>query len=274
MKHYQDNKGASYFEFKESLWPRVITKRSPQREQFFIHLAEERANTGNFFIIPDVSYSNEKVKEALVSEGVISYEPNRGYFITHDIYEEWALEKFVEGRFLSSENAEMFFDKIQQSLPIRRVFRRWLSEKLSVEAEEVSHLIVDTLSSHNIANLWKDEVLVSTLLSDYSDYFFSINKNIILEDNFSLLKKMCLLIRIGCKEIDNSFFNRLGLRSLDILSMDYVITRPKGNGWNTLIKFIAVNIESIGIDNLNFALPVLYDWNSNNKSGNTLNMLV
>lgn len=269
LKHYQDNKGASYFEFKESLWPRVITKRSPQREQFFIHLAEERANTGNFFIIPDVSYSNEKVKEALVSEGVISYEPNRGYFITHDIYEEWALEKFVEGRFLSSENAEMFFDKIQQSLPIRRVFRRWLSEKLSVEAEEVSHLIVDTLSSHNIANLWKDEVLVSTLLSDYSDYFFSINKNIILEDNFSLLKKMCLLIRIGCKEIDNSFFNRLGLRSLDILSMDYVITRPKGNGWNTLIKFIAVNIESIGIDNLNFALPVLYDWNSNNKSGNT-----
>ncbi len=267
LKYYQENKGASYFEFKESLWPRVITKRTPRREQFFIRLAEERANTGRFFVIPDISYSNEKVEEALVSEGIISYEPNRGYFITHDIYEEWALEKFVEGRFLSSENAEIFFEKIQKTLPIRRVFRRWLSEKLSAENEEVSHLIAETLSSRNIPNLWKDEVLVSMLLSEYSNYFFNISRKLLLEDNFSLLKRICLLIRIGCKEIDSSLFDRLGVRTPDILSMDYAVTRPKGTGWKSLIKFINENIEHIGVDNLNFALPVLYDWNSHNKSG-------
>ncbi len=269
LKHYQENKGASYFEFKESLWPRVIAKRSPQREQFFISLAKYRANTGRFFVIPEPSYANERVEEALVTEGIISYEPNRGYFITHDIYEEWALEKFVEGSFLSSENAEIFFDIIRQSLPIRRVFRRWLSEKLSAANEEVSHLIVETLSSRNIDKLWKDEALVSMLLSDYSDYFFNISKKLLLENDLSLLKRICLLIRIGCKEIDNSLFDGLGVRTPDILSMDYVITRPKGTGWNSLIKFIFNNIENIGVDNLNFALPVLYDWNSNNKSGDT-----
>lgn len=267
LRYYQESKGASYFEFKESLWPRVITKRTPRREQFFIRLAEERANTGKFFVIPDISYSNEKVEEALVSEGIISYEPNRGYFITHDIYEEWALEKFVEGRFLCSENAEIFFEKIQQTLPIRRVFRRWLSEKLSAENKEVSHLIAETLLSRNIANLWKDEVLVSMLLSDYSNYFFKISKKLLLEDNFSLLKRICLLIRIGCKEIDSSLFDRLGVRTPDILSMDYAVTRPKGTGWKSLIKFIDENIEHIGVYNLNFALPVLYDWNNHNKSG-------
>lgn len=269
LKHYQENKGASYFEFKESLWPRVIAKRSPQREQFFISLAKYRANTGKFFVIPESSYANERVEEALVTEGIISYEPNRGYFITHDIYEEWALEKFVEGSFLSSENAEIFFDIIRQSLPIRRVFRRWLSEKLSAENEEVSHLIVETLCSRNIDKLWKDEVLVSMLLSDYSDYFFNISKKLLLENDLSLLKRICLLIRIGCKEIDNSLFDGLGVRTPDILSMDYLITRPKGTGWNSLIKFIFNNIENISVDNLNFALPVLYDWNSNNKSGDT-----
>ncbi|SDX59734.1 AVAST type 4 anti-phage nuclease Avs4 [Nitrosomonas oligotropha] len=269
LRHYQDNKGASYFEFKESLWPRVIAKRSPQREQFFIHLAEERANSGKFFVIPDPSYSNETAEKALVSDGIISYESTRGYFITHDIYEEWALDKFVESNFLSSENAEMFFNRIQQSLPIRRVFRRWLSEKLSSANEDVSHLIVETLSSRNISNLWKDEVLVSMLLSDYSGYFFSINKDLLLEDDFRLLKRICLLIRIGCKEIDNSFFDRLGVRTPDILSMEYVITKPKGNGWESLIKFIDDNLERIGVDNLNFALPVLCDWNSHNKSGDT-----
>ncbi|EOC0122894.1 AVAST type 4 anti-phage nuclease Avs4 [Cronobacter sakazakii] len=269
LRHYQENKVASYFEFKESLWPRVIAKRSPQREQFFIHLAEERANSGRFFVIPDASYSNETVEKSLVSDGIISYESTRGYFITHDIYEEWALDKFVESNFLSSENAEIFFDRIQQSLPIRRVFRRWLSEKLSVANEEVSHLIVETLSSHEISNLWKDEVLVSMLLSDYSNYFFNVNKDTLLEDDLRLLKRICLLIRIGCKEIDNGFFDRLGVREPDILSMEYVITKPKGNGWKSLIKFINDNLEKIGINNLNFVLPVLYDWNCHNKSGDS-----
>lgn len=267
LRHYQENKGSSYFEFKESLWPRVISKRSPQREQFFIHLAEQRANSGRFFVIPEPAYSNEAVEKMFVSDGIISYEPNRGYFITHDIYEEWALDKFVESNFLSSENSEIFFDRIHQSLPIRRVFRRWLSDKISTNNEEVSHLIVEALSSRKISNLWKDEVLVSMLLSDYSDYFFNVNKEMLLENDFRLLRRICLLIRIGCKEIDNSLFDRIGVRAPDILSMDYVITNPKGNGWKSLINFIIDNIETIGVDNLSFVLPVLYDWNCKNKTG-------
>lgn len=269
LRHYQKNKGASYSEFKESLWPRVITKRSPQREQFFIHLAEERANSGKLFVIPNPSYSNETAEKALVSDGIISYESARGYFITHDIYEEWALDKFIENNFLSSESTQIFFNRIQQSLPVRRVFRRWLSEKLSASNEDVSRLIVETLSSCKISNLWKDEVLVSMLLSDYSDYFFKTKKELLLEDDCRLLKRICLLIRIGCKEIDNSLFDRLGLRTPDILSMEHVITKPKGNGWKSIIKFIDNNLEKIGIDNLNFSLPVLHDWNSHSRSGDT-----
>ena len=125
------------------------------------------------------------------------------------------------------------------------------------------------MSSHKISNLWKDEVLVSMLLSDYSDYFFNVNKYSLLEYDLRLLKRICLLIRIGCKEIDNSFFDRLGVRAPDILSMKYVITKPKGNGWKSLIKFINDNLEKIGVNNLNFVLPVLYDWNCHNKSGDT-----
>lgn len=126
---------------------------------------------------------------------------------------------------------------------------------------------METLSSRNVTNLWKDEVLVSMLLSDYSDYFFKINKDLLFKDEHRLLKRICLLVRIGCKEIDNSFFDKLGVRTPDILSMEYVITKPKGNGWKSLIKFINENLEKIGINNLSFVLPALYDWNSHNKSG-------
>lgn len=267
LKHHQANKSVNYVEFKNSLWPRVISKRSPQREKFFINLAKERANSGRFFVDPSPSYSNETVEKALVSDGIISYEPNRGYFITHDIYEEWALDKLIESTYLSSENSEIFFETIEQSLPVRRVFRRWLSERLSAEDQEVSHLIQESLSSQKIINLWKDEVLVSMLLSDYSDYFFSVNNDFLLEDNLRILKRICLLIRIGCKEIENISFDKNSAAKNNILSMEYIITKPKGNGWTSLINFIYNNTDRIGTDNLYFALPVLHDWNSHNKTG-------
>ena len=269
LKSYQENKSASYSEFKESLWPRVITRRSPQREQYFIRIAEQRANSGAFYIVPDVSYSNPEAENALVSDGILSYEPARGYFITHDIYEEWALEKFIDLTFISSSNPECFFNSIKMSLPVRRVFRSWLSEKLSTEDNEVVNLIIETLSSDSISKIWKDEVVISMLLSDFSDYFFSSNKNILLENELGLIKRICLLIRIGCKEIDHSFFQKLGVKTPDILSMEYVITKPKGNGWKALIKFVNDNVGDIGVENLQFVLPVVHDWNSNNKSGET-----
>ena len=155
------------------------------------------------------------------------------------------------------------------SLPVRRVFRKWLSEMLSTDNKKVVNLIVETLSSDSISKLWKDEVLISMLLSDYSDDFFTTNKKTLLKNDLELVKIICLLIRIGCKEIDHSFFDKLGVKTPDILSMEYVITKPKGSGWKALIKFIYENIEGIGVENLQFVLPTVHDWNSNNKSGFT-----
>lgn len=53
--------------------------------------------------------------EALVHEGVLGYEV-AGYFITHDIYEEWALEKIIESEFSKKESNIDFFKKNRRFL--------------------------------------------------------------------------------------------------------------------------------------------------------------
>ena len=63
------------------------------RTIFCYVLLKKELIQGNFFVLPD-GYSNETAEKALVADGIISYESARGYFITHDIYEEWALDKF------------------------------------------------------------------------------------------------------------------------------------------------------------------------------------
>lgn len=269
INNYQDNRDATYLDFRNSLWPRVIVKSSPHREQIFIKIAVERANTGRFFVKLDTAHSNIEIEKVLSDDGILGYESPHGYFITHDIYEEWALDKYLELQFSASLSALSFLEGIGQSLPIRRAFRRWLSNKLGNQDSEVILFIEESLAASDLSRLWRDEVLISLLLSDYSDTFFDSNSKNILENNLQLLKQICLLIRIGCKEIDNSFFENLGVLTPDILSMDYVITKPKGYGWEALIRFIYNNFDAIGMEGFHLILPIIHDWNKYNKVGNT-----
>ena len=57
----------------------------------------------------------------LKQDEILGYDDtHNGYFITHDIYEEWALDKIVSRSFLNSSNVKRIFDDLGNSLPIRR----------------------------------------------------------------------------------------------------------------------------------------------------------
>ncbi|NOX64602.1 MAG: ATP-binding protein [Chlorobi bacterium] len=262
LKFYNDKEEIDYIRFKNQLWAKIIKKSKPQREQCFLKIALERANSGNFFITPN-SCSN--ILDELVKDGVLGYE-TAGYFITHDIYEEWALEKIIETEFVQKTSIQEFFNRIGESLPIRRTFRNWLSEKFLLN-KDVMQFIENAINCDDINTFWKDEIFISVLLSDYSDTFFEIFKDKLLENNQALLRRLTFLLRIACKEVDNDFFKQLGLKNLNLFALQYVLTKPKGQGWENLIKFIFNNIRAIGINNINFILPVIHDWNSKIKEG-------
>ena len=265
LKHYKENESLDYIEFKNELWNRIIYKSEPHREECFLEIAFNRAKTGDFFVTPDCESS---VLTELSRDGILEYESPNGYFITHDIYEEWALEKIIEREFLRKTSIEDFFIKIGDFLPIRRSFRNWLSEKLLLNDENIKQFIEEAINS-SIASYWKDEILISVLLSDYSETFFEIFKNELLENNQALLKKLTFLLRIACKEVDSDFFKQLGIKHLNLFHFKIVLTKPKGKGWKSLIKFIFNNIDKIGIENIDFILPVIYDWNTKFKKGET-----
>ncbi len=266
LKHYnEESSNLNYSDFKTKLWAKNIKNNKPERERCFFKVAFERANSGQFYINPDFDSS---ILYELIQDGVLGYE-EMGYFITHDIYEEWALEKIIENSFLKRASEEIFFNEIGQSLAIRRSFRNWLSEKLLLEDENIKQFIEDVIENKEIDIFWKDEVFVSILLSNYSEVFFELFENELLENNQELLKRITFILRLACKEIDDEFFEQLGIRGLNVLSFKYAFTKPKGQGWKSIINFVFNNISKIGIKNINFILPVVHDWNSKVKEGNT-----
>jgi hypothetical protein len=276
LQNYEEIKrDMTYSEFKKILWNKKIANTSYtkdgtdiRRQECFIAIAKKRAEEGNFYV--QVDKLDSAILQKLRSDEIVGYDKNTmGYFITHDIYEEWALEKFIESTFFLKSKIVDFYKNLGSSLPIRRSFRHWLSDKLTVDKNIVKSLIEATISDPAIKSHWKDEVLVSVLLSEHSKNLLELFEEKLLEDDANLLVRITFLLRIACKEIDETTYKSLGLQKTNRIPIQTLFTKPKGSGWDYIIDFINRNKEKLGLNHINAILAILNDWNSKNKRGKT-----
>ncbi|MCI3028601.1 hypothetical protein LMF32_05750 [Desemzia sp. C1] len=243
LRYYNENDEMDYQTFKEKLWAKNIKKNKPAREQWFMRVARQRANSGQFFQIFDTETSI--LDEELIPDGLIGYE-TAGYFITHDIYEEWALERIITVAFIRAKSVEDFIKKIGNSISMRRVFRNWMSDKLFHTPSDVGFLIEGILRNDDIEVYWKDELIISILLSPYAETFF--------------IQYSDILLRLACKELNDINMGKIVGQQYDLFSASFVYTKPHGEGWVAFIEFIYNNIAAIGRENLFFVIPIINTW--------------
>ncbi len=230
-----------------------------EREKCLLEITKERCRTGLFYI--PSGQKSFKALFQLKQDEILGYdEGHDGYFITHDIYEEWALNKIIDRAFKNARNTCEFLNTIGDSLPMRRAFRQWISEQISDNIENIEEFIRDSITGIQIAQFWKDELIVSILLSNYSESFFQQFESEIIDNNFKLLNRILFLLRIACNEINNT---------KNIEAGNYLYTRPKGKGWETTIEFIFNHREVYFDSHLKLILPILTDWVNYNKEGRT-----
>lgn len=279
---------ASYAEFREAIWNRQIARSSYQkdnihrkREDRFLEVARTRAASGSFFVI--VEEHDEALRQLALDE-IIKFDSNAGgYFITHDIYEEWALERMIERSFRGLSDYGQFYHVIGDALAVRRSFRCWLSEKLATNDGDASRLIEATISYSGIPQHWKDEVIIAALLSDYSDTFIQVFENKLIEPPLkivegcssryvydrNLLYRVLFLLRIACKEVDEGLLQALEMVQDEQSSFSAFMTKPRGAGWDSVIRFLNQHKEEFGLIYMHLVLPMLDDWNRYNKQGDT-----
>ncbi len=249
----------SYNEFINVLWKKRIQRNSIakdnmhlQRESCIITFAERRCKSGRFYI--NLDDQSQSALYQLRQDEILGYDDMRNaYFITHDIYEEWALDKIVSRKFLNRASVEDFFVELGNSLPIRRAFRLWMSNQLSEINDELENFVRDTFRSTEISTFWTDEFLISILLSDYAQIFFKSFKKEVIADDHKFLKRIFFLLRIACTDVSEC-------EELNHL-------RPMGRGWECAIRFICDCNSTFVDDNLKVILPVLKDWTKTNKNG-------
>lgn len=275
LRFYQDFPATTTLsDFKDVLWKKIVqgsrmqNNAQKKRETCFLKIIRERITTGKFFVEADGCEDDILVQ--LETDEIITRDPNTGsYFITHDIYEEWGLDKIIERAFQEVQEYSGFFASIGASLPMRRVFRAWLSEKLLSAADEVKALIAYAVTDREVEKHWKDEVQVSVLLSEYSEVFFQLFAAELFADNQTLLVRVLFLLRTACKELDEDLLRQFGVSEIQPQMTITPFTKPKGLGWNSTINFIRAHLAELGLQQMAFVLPLLEDWVTKNKNGNT-----
>jgi hypothetical protein len=265
----------NYDDFKDALWKKQIVKIEYQknnahikRAECFLKIAINRANTGH--LVVDAVECDDETLRSLDFDEIIKHDPVAGgYFITHDIYEEWALDRIIERAFYQKKDYNGFLQDIGTSLPIRRALRNWLSEKLCDDIDKVKELIEYIITDDKIASYWQDEICISVLLSSYAGKFVQLFTSKLLEDNQRLLLRLVFLLRIACKEIDEDFLTILGITRTEQNYLNILFTKPKGNGWDAIVQFILDHKGEIALKNASIIIPLLDDWNNKNKNGGT-----
>ncbi len=254
------DKQGNYNGFIDLLWKKriqsTVTKDNLhlEREKCIISIAKQRCETGRFYINADSLPQSALFQ--LKQDEILGYDDtHNGYFITHDIYEEWTLNKIVFRIFSNYSNTKDFFDDLGNSLPIRRAFRLWLSDHLSENSKEIESFIQGAFTNIEVTQFWKDEILVSVLLSDYSEAFFNFFEKEIIANDFKILKRILFLLRIACTDIS-------AIQNIEII-------KPKGKGWEEVISLIHKHKSDFFDNNLELVLPVLTDWCDFNKTGET-----
>ena len=254
------DKQGNYNGFIDLLWKKRIQNTVQkdnlhlERERCIISIAKQRCETGRFYINTDSLPQSALFQ--LKQDEILGYDDtHNGHFITHDIYEEWTLDKIVSRSFSNHSNIKDFFDDLGNSLPIRRAFRLWLSDHLSETSKEIENFIQGAFTNVEVTKFWKDEILISVLLSDYSEIFFKFFEKEIISDDFKILKRILFLLRIACTDVAS-------VQSIEII-------KPKGRGWEEVIALIYKHKSDFFDSNLKLVLPVLTDWCDFNKTGAT-----
>lgn len=248
-------------EFYDTLWEKKIKNSSVtkddihiQREEIFLQITKQRCEKGKFFI--STKDYPPKITAALKQDEILEYDKtHNGVFITHDIYEEWALNKIISYAYVNRSNLNDFYNEIGTSLPMRRAFRLWLQNKLLDADHDILNFIKDSYSNENVLQFWKDELLIAVMLSDYAHSFFNSFEALFIDNDFDLLKRCLFLLRIACTEVKSFLEDK--------------IYKPVGRGWESVISLIYKHQDDFFINNFRMVLPIFKCWALNTKDGET-----
>ncbi len=261
LKYYKEvDINCTYSKFSEIIWKEKISGKMTlggkdiKRTRLFVNFIEERIEKDDFYLNDNLF--DAEITQLLINDEILGRNTN-GLFITHDIYEEWGLNRVIDNKWNVRSSTENFFKSLTCSFLIRRAFRQWLTDRIETNVEEVKKLLYKSLDVQ-IEQLWRDEILIGIMESSYASVFFTEIKNDLLKDDAKLLNRILFLLRLACKRLD---------RVIEYLGIECPMYAPLGSGWSAVIHMLYESQDCKKY--IKHRNTILKEWTLYNKKGET-----
>lgn len=255
LKHYDDMATtSSIHQFCDKVWDSIThNKGCGNIDLCLIDLAKKRSNSGLLYVEKDMQFA--EAAEVLKEDGIISEHELYGYYFSHDIYEEFALDHYLQSVWYKTQNPSSFLERIGNSLPIRRAFRQWLIEDIA-NATGNDKPFVECIFNNTIEPIWIDDVLISILQSNNTEVFFNKYDKELSDNNFSLFSRIVFLLQVSCNRINKFItWNQFVIPVLE----------SHGSGWDSVIRYAAKHVQDYYHDHFIQFYKILYDYSRGNR---------
>lgn len=248
---------------KNIIWENVIKKNYERsdglpykRESTFTEIALKRCSTMAYAV--DVNLFDYAAITKLEEDGLIS-EKDGFVWLSHDVFEDWAIEKYIEKQYHACNgNIEHFFDSIGCEQSMCRAYRLWLNEKDDIF---INQYIKEIFSANGLKNIWYDETLSSIIFSSKAGSILDIMEDELFKNNCNLLKRFCFMIRVVAKkpETDLSYKTK---NEQEVKKTPITILRPYGESWREIITFLYKNRSKLPSHMNIHCFKLLKEWSA------------
>jgi len=236
-------------QFIKLMWEHIVEDGDKRRGTVFSAICLKRAREMSLYTATEES---QETVDGLVRDNILQVDQRElanYYSPSHDILEDWALIRFIKQQKRDATDAKSFLATLENSPAIKRAFRLWLDEFYRQEPEPSASFVYALLLDPELAQTWKDELIVTSLRSQQAEVLFSALKLQLLANDCALLSQVMGLLQTSCKTIDSQ-------------SRDFDHLLPVGSGWDFIIDFIKDNLAAIqGFRIIEFQyLSVIESW--------------
>lgn len=251
-------------EFRSRVWNSVIARSDrrgdgmpDRREKTFVEISKKRAKR-MVFGVPAKDFDAGAL-EQLEADDLILRVQNSYVSPSHDVFEDWALDKFIDQEYEEhADSASDFLSAIGNEPAIKRGFRLWMLRRLGEDAVIVE-FVAEILSSDSIPDYWKDEALSAMLHSDTPKELLYLIRSIIVKNDFNLFERLLFILRTTCQRPweGPSAINLIeGLMQLP----KTLVLIPYGLGWVACFEFAYNNRQSLPVQIVNSISEALSIW--------------
>lgn len=245
--------------FREKCWKELIRAdhftaggMHRRREAAFIAVAHRRATELRPYVRLDAP--DTEALDALVHASLVTRSPQTQvlYAPAHDVLEDWAIIRWLDEQFSSSDEPITALAACVGGYPaLRRGFRRWLGEQFELNPEHAHSFVLGALDQPALPMHFRDDCLVAVLLSEKASDFLAGCRVRIEAGDTQLLKQIIHVLRVACKASPPW---------LSIPALPSQMLVPVGPGWVPVLQTVSHQIRSLLPEHALLILGLVEDW--------------